>query len=155
MIEGLREPLATQPGAELRRPVLEAPARRGEAVQETAEPARSDRFWRDVRLRRMLAFADLCAAVVASALVISSPELGTWAFLFLPIWILFAKLLGLYERDHRAVRHLTVDEFPTLAAWAGMCVLGLGLFLTAVPVGVSARRSRDTEGFPATSTIRS
>jgi exopolysaccharide biosynthesis polyprenyl glycosylphosphotransferase len=77
--------------------------------------------------------ADVCAAAIGSAFLLPSPELATWAFLFLPVWILVAKLLGLYERDHRAVRHLTVDELPSLAAWAGMGVLGLGLFLSAVP----------------------
>ena len=40
-----------------------------------------------------------------------------WSLLVLPLWILSAKLLGLYDRDHRALRHLTVDEFPTIAAW--------------------------------------
>jgi exopolysaccharide biosynthesis polyprenyl glycosylphosphotransferase len=133
MIEGLREPLATEPDAELGHPVYEAPPTRGEPIAKSAEVPRADRFWRDVRLRRMLALADLCAGAAASAVLLSSPELGTWAFLFLPVWILIAKLLGLYERDHRAVRHLTVDEFPSLAAWAGSGVLLLGLFLEAVP----------------------
>ena len=36
---------------------------------------------------------------------------------FLPVWILVAKLAGLYDADHRAMRHLTVDEAPAIVAW--------------------------------------
>jgi exopolysaccharide biosynthesis polyprenyl glycosylphosphotransferase len=35
-----------------------------------------------------------------------------------PIWIATAKLAGLYDRDHRTLRHLTVDEVPWLIFWA-------------------------------------
>ena len=34
-----------------------------------------------------------------------------------PIWIVTAKLAGLYDRDHRTLRHLTVDELPWLLVW--------------------------------------
>jgi exopolysaccharide biosynthesis polyprenyl glycosylphosphotransferase len=35
-----------------------------------------------------------------------------------PIWVVLAKLFGLYDRDHKQIRHLTVDEVPYLALWA-------------------------------------
>ena len=34
-----------------------------------------------------------------------------------PVWIVLAKLAGLYDRDQRTLRHLTVDEIPWLAVW--------------------------------------
>jgi exopolysaccharide biosynthesis polyprenyl glycosylphosphotransferase len=36
----------------------------------------------------------------------------------LPIWLLLAKLYGLYDNDHRVLRHLTVDELPSLIVLA-------------------------------------
>lgn len=95
-----------------------------------------DRFWRDARRRRMLAVADLGAASVASIVAISGIAYATWALLFLPAWILIAKLIGLYDRDHRSIRHLTLDEIPSIAAWAGLGVAGLGLFMGLTPRGV-------------------
>ena len=35
--------------------------------------------------------------------------------LAVPVWIVLAKLHGLYDRDQRSLRHLTVDELPALA----------------------------------------
>jgi exopolysaccharide biosynthesis polyprenyl glycosylphosphotransferase len=42
-------------------------------------------------------------------------------------------LLGLYDRDHRAVRHLTFDEIPSVFAWAGLSVALIGLLLPLTP----------------------
>ena len=78
------------------------------------------RWWRDASRRRFLALADVCAAAVATTLV-TVPATGTfWALLFLPLWLLIAKLFGLYDRDHRALRHLTADEVPSILAWVGV-----------------------------------
>jgi exopolysaccharide biosynthesis polyprenyl glycosylphosphotransferase len=78
------------------------------------------RWWRDASRRRFLALADVCAAAVATTLV-TVPATGTfWALLFLPLWLLIAKLFGLYDHDHRALRHLTADEVPSILAWAGV-----------------------------------
>ena len=77
------------------------------------------RWWRDATRRRFLALADVCAAALATTLV-TVPATGTfWALLFLPLWLLIAKLFGLYDRDHRALRHLTADEVPSILGWVG------------------------------------
>jgi exopolysaccharide biosynthesis polyprenyl glycosylphosphotransferase len=67
-----------------------------------------------------LAVADLSVGLVAAAafgFMSGDHRLSTLDAALSPIWILSAKLLGLYDRDHRALRHLTVDELPTIAAW--------------------------------------
>ncbi|MGH2925482.1 MAG: sugar transferase [Solirubrobacterales bacterium] len=86
-------------------------------------------WWRDVVRRRMLAITDLITALVATSILTVSVPGGSWAFLAIPIWILLAKLFGLYDRDHRALRHLTIDELPTLAGWAASGVIAVALTL--------------------------
>jgi exopolysaccharide biosynthesis polyprenyl glycosylphosphotransferase len=94
------------------------------------------RWWRDAHRRRYLALADICAAALAT-LVATVPATGSfWAFLFLPVWPLFAKLFGLYDRDHRALRHLTADEVPALFAWAGVTTAAVVALLSLTPAGV-------------------
>ncbi len=76
--------------------------------------------WRDALRRRMLAFADLLAIAAAATLGGGLTE-GTsllWTAALLPVWLVLAKLHGLYDMDHRVLRHLTVDELPSLTAWA-------------------------------------
>ena len=94
----------------------------------SAELSTGDRFWRDARRRRMLAVADVMAAAAASVVAVAGVAYATWALLFLPVWILIAKLIGLYDRDHRSIRHLTLDELPSIAAGSGLGVAGLGVF---------------------------
>jgi exopolysaccharide biosynthesis polyprenyl glycosylphosphotransferase len=95
--------------------------------------------WREALLRRMLAMADAAAALLASlslGMVFGgrfAPML--WAALFLPVWLLLAKLHGLYDRDHRALRHLTVDELPAIFIWATTGTSLLALFLAVTPAG--------------------
>ena len=93
---------------------------------------RHNRFWRDARRRRFLATADVIAAVAASASIATSTTMLIWALSLLPIWVVLAKLFGLYDRDQGAIRPLTLDELPAIAAWgaAGAVVLGLLLPLT-------------------------
>ena len=74
------------------------------------------RWWRDARRRRLLALAD-CAAVALALACAVPTEQAIWLLAFLPVWILVAKLAGLYDADHRAMRHLTVDEAPAIVAW--------------------------------------
>jgi exopolysaccharide biosynthesis polyprenyl glycosylphosphotransferase len=80
----------------------------------------------------MLAFADLIATAVAAGAV--SVSIGSaWPFVFLPLWLLVAKLLGLYDRDHKALRHLTADEVPALIAWAATISALLAVLLALTP----------------------
>ena len=99
------------------------------------------RFWRDALRRRLLALADLIAAAAASVVVASSSADAFWALALLPAWILIAKLLGLYDRDHASIRHLTFDELPAIAAWAGAGVALLALVLPQTPAGAVAPRA--------------
>jgi exopolysaccharide biosynthesis polyprenyl glycosylphosphotransferase len=88
----------------------------------------------------MLAIADLGAAVAASAsLAIFGPGLTAAAesLVFLPAWILAAKLYGLYDRDHRTLRHLTVDELPFILMWAITCAAALVLVLGVTSIGTA------------------
>ncbi|MQA75260.1 MAG: exopolysaccharide biosynthesis polyprenyl glycosylphosphotransferase [Solirubrobacterales bacterium] len=100
-----------------------------------SQAARRPRFWRDALRRRLLALADLIAAAAASVVVASSSTHVFWALVLLPAWVLIAKLVGLYDRDHVAIRHLTVDELAGIAAWAGAGVALLALVLPQTPAG--------------------
>ncbi|GIK77003.1 MAG: hypothetical protein BroJett022_06930 [Actinomycetes bacterium] len=95
------------------------------------------RWWRDARRRRLLAGADVAAAAVATAIA-TVPATGTlWGLLFVPLWPLVAKLFGLYDRDHRAIRHLTADEVPWILAWVALTATLVVLLLPPLtPVGV-------------------
>jgi exopolysaccharide biosynthesis polyprenyl glycosylphosphotransferase len=96
---------------------------RGADIATVRERGR-DRFWRDARRRRLLAAADvLVAALVAATL--SPPGEVPWSFIVVPAWVVVAKLLGLYDLDQRSIRHLTIDELPSLAAWTAIGIAGL------------------------------
>jgi exopolysaccharide biosynthesis polyprenyl glycosylphosphotransferase len=85
----------------------------------------------------MLALADVGAAVAATASLAifgAGITVAAEALVFLPAWILAAKVYGLYDRDHRTLRHLTVDELPQILMWAITCVTALVLFLDATPI---------------------
>ena len=96
---------------------------------------RRDRFWRDARRRRLLAAADVLAAVAASAAISTSATTLVWALFLLPIWIVLAKLFGLYDRDQGSIRPLTLDELPAIAAWGAAGAAVLGLVLPVTPAG--------------------
>jgi exopolysaccharide biosynthesis polyprenyl glycosylphosphotransferase len=91
------------------------------------------RWWRDAQRRRMLAAADGIAAAAAIAAAGLSVAEVPYAFVMLPLWLLLAKLLGLYDRDHRAIRHLTVDEVPAIVAWAAGGTATVALLLPFTP----------------------
>jgi exopolysaccharide biosynthesis polyprenyl glycosylphosphotransferase len=105
------------------------------AERRPRSDARRPRFWRDALRRRLLALADLIAAVAASVVIASSSADAFWALALLPAWVVIAKLIGLYDRDHAAIRHLTIDELPAIAAWAGAGVAMLALVLPQTPAG--------------------
>src|SRR5579863_7554467 len=97
------------------------------------------RSWRarDPLRRRMLAGADLGTAVLGGAtlgLAGAGAGAAVGGVAFAPAWLLAAKLFGLYDRDHRSLRHLTVDELSLIAVWVIACVAALVLFLTATSI---------------------
>ncbi|MEA2421113.1 MAG: hypothetical protein QOF55_212, partial [Thermoleophilaceae bacterium] len=70
----------------------------------------------------MLAAADGLSLVLAVVFMAGTGAISIavafWIASLLPIWIVLAKLHGLYDRDHRALRHLTVDELGSIVAWS-------------------------------------
>ncbi|HVC06781.1 MAG TPA: sugar transferase [Solirubrobacterales bacterium] len=95
---------------------------------------------RGALLRRLLAFADWTALTTSLFVVTAlsaSTTVGTlfWAMLCSPIWVLVFKLHGLYDNDHRRIRHSTVDELPSLVSASLMGVLILDGLLALSPVG--------------------
>ena len=107
-----------------------APERRTrDAPAQTGYP----RWWRDALRRRMLAIADTIAATTAILATGMSVAEAPWGVVFLPVWLLLAKLFGLYDRDHEAIRHLTVDEVPKLVAWAAGGTASVALLLPLTP----------------------
>src|SRR5512145_3064262 len=104
------------PMAEFPTPVADAGAHRGsvpgaasDELRRAIWPRRSSRWWRDALRRRMLAGADVAAALLASfSMVIAGNGEAAqfaWSLVFVPVWILVAKMLGLYDRDQRDLRH--------------------------------------------------
>jgi exopolysaccharide biosynthesis polyprenyl glycosylphosphotransferase len=108
-----------------------APEAAGFAVRGTAEleplaVSGSDRARRRLRrgwlVRRLLLGADLLALSVAFAIVevafrhdrlVGGVGIGVETVIFLcllPVWVLAAKLYGLYDRDEESATHSTADE---------------------------------------------
>lgn len=104
------------------------------ALQTSASSPEEPRWWRDVRRRRLLALAD-CFAVGLALAVAVAPERAIWMLAFLPVWILLAKLTGLYDADHRAIRHLTVDEAPMIFVWGVIGAVAVSLLGNLTPAG--------------------
>ena len=150
--------------AEIRRPAMEPtvvgitstgrPARVPRRANERqAEPCRASRVAqivgeleretrrRDQRLRRALACADLVAITAALTLAVglaSSDALQPLGLLLLPVIVIAAKLLGLYDADVQRIRKTTADELPRLAQLGVLLVLGMWLAdqaLIAAPAG--------------------
>ena len=93
---------------------------------------------RDALRRRMLATADGVAVLAAAA----AAELGPfsmadafWVVALLPVWLLLAKLHGLYDRDHRSLRHLTVDELGSILTWSMVATAAVIPLLALTPAG--------------------
>jgi exopolysaccharide biosynthesis polyprenyl glycosylphosphotransferase len=95
----------------------------------------ASRYGQDALLRRVLALADILT-VLASAVVIAvwgSSSTAVLLALSAPLWIVAAKVCGLYDRDHRTLRHLTVDELPWMMVWAFAGTALLTLLVAPVP----------------------
>jgi exopolysaccharide biosynthesis polyprenyl glycosylphosphotransferase len=95
--------------------------------------------WRDALRRRMLAGADLAAALTVSMFLAARASDAGRSFLagvaFAPVWVLLAKLHGLYDRDHRRMRHLTSDELPSIVTWAVIGTACLSAWLQLLGAG--------------------
>ncbi len=90
-------------------------------IERLVRGAATGRNWRDALLRRILALADAAAVLLVSLFFLAVGagwHLTVWSAALLPMWMLLAKLVGLYDNDHRALRHLTADEFGQLFTWA-------------------------------------
>jgi exopolysaccharide biosynthesis polyprenyl glycosylphosphotransferase len=95
---------------------------------------------RGAMLRRLLAGGDWVAQVATLCAVTattSTTDIATlfWAVLFSPAWILVVKLHGLYDNDHRRIRHSTLDEVPSLVSASVLGTLVLDGLLALSPVG--------------------
>ena len=86
----------------------------------TSRPARADRAGglapargaAAAAARRAATGLALIAALCVATATTSTTDVATlfWAVLFSPVWILVLKLHGLYDNDHRRIRHSTLDE---------------------------------------------
>jgi exopolysaccharide biosynthesis polyprenyl glycosylphosphotransferase len=113
-----------------------AGARTGRPQEVIASERIPAQYGPEPLLRRMLALGDVLA-VAAAAVTVGLWGSGAPAALLLvlsaPIWIVTAKLAGLYDRDHRTLRHLTVDELPWLVVWTLSSSALLTLLLVPFP----------------------
>jgi exopolysaccharide biosynthesis polyprenyl glycosylphosphotransferase len=105
-------------------------------------------------LRRLLATGDWLTLVATLCIVTAaSPQtdIGTlfWATMFSPVWILVLKLHGLYDNDHRRIRHSTLDELSALVSAAALGTLALDGLLALSPVGPLAATSAIAVGLGA------
>jgi len=119
-------------------------ARRESAADEVA-PRRIRRGW---LVRRMLLGADLLALTAAFAVVeavfrkrqlVGEVGIGVETIIFLcllPLWVLAAKLYGLYDRDEESATHSTADEVVSVFH---LLTVGVWLFYaTSWLVGLSS-----------------
>jgi exopolysaccharide biosynthesis polyprenyl glycosylphosphotransferase len=132
-----------------------------EAVRRQAMPYRAaDRLGlsgpegarrRGALLRRLLAMGDWVALVIALCFVTTTTTSTNvadlfWAILFSPVWILVVKLHGLYDNDHRRIRHSTVDELPSLVSATVLGTLVIDGLLSLTSAGAFTAASAITLG---------
>jgi exopolysaccharide biosynthesis polyprenyl glycosylphosphotransferase len=104
------------------------------SVEDVAGVQERPRFWRDSLRRRMLGVADLLAVVIGT-LVLVPIGAALWGLAILPLWIVLAKVFGLYDRDQMVIRHQTFDELPRIAGWVAMGTAAVGGISYLVPAG--------------------
>ena len=129
------EKAADRPAA-AQEPTAKQPPAGGPAGFAGAEGSRR----RGALLRRLLALGDwtaLVGSLFAVTAATSTTDVATlfWALLFSPTWILVIKLHGLYDNDHRRIRHSTLDELPSLVSATVLGTLVLDGLLALSPVG--------------------
>jgi exopolysaccharide biosynthesis polyprenyl glycosylphosphotransferase len=103
-------------------------------------PGPSESRRRGGLLRRLLASGDWAALIAALCLATATTSTTDvavlfWATLFSPAWILMLKLHGLYDNDHRRIRHSTVDELPSLISASALGTLVMDGLLALSPAG--------------------
>ncbi len=119
---------------------VEAPAQQRDPRPSPAAGGQGVARERGALLRRLLATGDwlaLIAALLVATAATSTTDIATlfWAVLFSPVWFLALKLHGLYDNDHRRIRHSTLDEVPSLISASVIGVLALDGLLALSPVG--------------------
>jgi exopolysaccharide biosynthesis polyprenyl glycosylphosphotransferase len=109
---------------------------------------------RGALLRRLLAAGDwvalfgvLCVATATT----STTDVAVlfWAVMFSPAWILVIKLHGLYDNDHRRIRHSTLDELSSLISASALGTLALDGLLALGPTGPLSPQSAILVGIVA------
>ena len=93
------------------RPASTAPP----AIVESTPVAEAEA--RDRTFRRLLAYADILAALLAlivSVALLGDDRLAATTLAGLPIIVLVSKLQGLYDRDELLMRKSTIDEIPRI-----------------------------------------
>lgn len=94
------------------------------------------RWWRDQLRRRMLALADtVVAGGIGLGVLVATGDPIVWSLVAVPIGLVAAKLLGLYDADHKAIRHQTIDELQSIGVWAGIVTVGTMLTTPETPGG--------------------
>jgi exopolysaccharide biosynthesis polyprenyl glycosylphosphotransferase len=101
----------------------------------------------------MLAVADLLAGLAAAvSLSLGGGDVSVtlWAALLAPLWLVVAKLSGLYDRDQRTLRHLTTDEVPRLVTFALVGTTATSVLLAFTPAGSPSAGEAVRAGIVAT-----
>jgi exopolysaccharide biosynthesis polyprenyl glycosylphosphotransferase len=109
---------------------------------------------RGAMLRRLLASGDwlaIFAALCVATAVTSTTDVAKlfWAVLFTPAWLLVIKLHGLYDNDHRRIRHSTLDELPSLVSASALGTIVLDGLLALSPPGPLSAKSAIMVGIGA------
>jgi exopolysaccharide biosynthesis polyprenyl glycosylphosphotransferase len=108
--------------------------------------ARRRRFWRDALRRRMLAAADVLAivATTGAALAWTRGDSSVLVVLaFTPGWLVIAKVAGLYDLDHRRLRHLTTDELARIVVYVLAGSVAMTAVLLVLPFDADALHAAD------------
>ena len=110
-----------------------APLRRGAA--DRVDPART----RERRYRRLLGLADILATLLALSLCINVLGRGNTVSLALlaavPVVVVIAKVLGLYDRDELVLHRSTLDEAPMLFQLATLFTLVVAIGQAPLQLG--------------------
>ena len=109
--------------------------RQGASAPAPTASRRSPVARKDSFRRRLLFLADLsCFFVAVAAMTIVEGTNDTlWGLATLPLWLILAKVEGLYDNDHPKIWHLTTDEAPAIFHWITLSVAGTLLFIRALP----------------------